>query len=82
MAVRESREQRDAGRIRMSSLNALLAEGAAAELGADAQRIDTLASKYGVDAETLGEGSEIHSAFGAGERRCLTVTATSSICCV
>lgn len=55
MAVRESREQRDAGRLRMSSLRALLAEGAAVEAGGNAQRIDTLASKYGVDAETLGK---------------------------
>ena len=39
----------------MSSLRALLAEGAAVEAGSNAQRIDTLASKYGVDAETLGK---------------------------
>jgi hypothetical protein len=52
-ASRESREQRDAGRLRINALKALLAEGAAVEAGANVQRIDALASKYGVDFETL-----------------------------
>ena len=53
MFARQSKEQRDAGRLRMSALRALLTEQAASTAGNDAQRMQELASRYGVDAEAL-----------------------------
>ena len=51
--LRQSKEQRDAGRLRIPVLRALLAEDAALAAGDDPRAIQELASKYGVDAEAL-----------------------------
>ena len=51
--TRQSKEERDAGRLRLAGLRALLAEQAASAAGSDPQRIQDLAVKYGVDSEAL-----------------------------
>ena len=51
--LRQSKTQRDAGRIRIPVLRALLAEDAALAANADPRMTQELASKYGVDAEAL-----------------------------
>lgn len=51
--TRQGKEERDAGRLRLGGLRALLAEQAASTEGTDPQRIRDLASRYGVDSEAL-----------------------------
>ena len=51
--LRQSKEQRDAGRLRIPVLRALLAENVALAGGDDPRPIQELAFRYGVDAEAL-----------------------------
>ena len=51
--LRQSKTQRDAGRIRIPVLRVLLAENAASAADDDLRTIQELASKYEVDAKAL-----------------------------
>lgn len=53
--IRESREQRDAGRLKITHFRALLAEQAASTADNDTQRIRDVAARYDVDAAALGK---------------------------
>ena len=51
--TRQSKEERDAGRLRLAGLRTLLAEQAASTASFDPQRIQDLAARYGIDPEAL-----------------------------